>query len=100
MKLSHEIAKILEEDLEKIIQREINEPDFMPMENYLTCEDRFRDMVHKALEMGAVKTGALSVLTHRESEDHNDDRQYEFALLTSVLPPERIEIGKRSFWNN
>jgi hypothetical protein len=98
MKLSHELGKIFEQGIEKVIQMEIDDPDYLPQRNYDTCEQRAEDMVKDAC-VSVIKTLALSIATHR-NEKHDENHNAEIGELSIDLSPEEIEIGTRSWWNS
>ena len=97
MKLSHELGKIFESEIEAIIQKEIDDPDFLAQENYSTCESRARDMWDH-VSMKIVRVLALAICTHRE-KDHGEDHKKEIEEISENLTPEEIEVSTRGWWN-
>ena len=94
-KLSEELSKMFKEDFEEIIQREIEEPGFLPQEHFKTCEQRAAAAVTMATER-VRKTFALSIAVHREKEHKESNFDEQAALLATGADS---EIGTRSFWN-
>ena len=96
MKLQHELAKILEDELGKEFDREINEPDYKPQHMYADCNDRASDLLSGAFER-VTKTLTLAIIEHRESA-HEEDREIERKVVESQLNEEEIEISTRGWW--
>lgn len=98
MKLSHELGKILESEMETIIQKEIDDSDFLSQEDYSTCESRARDMWDH-VSMKVVRILALAICIHRE-KDHGEDHKKEIEEISENLTPEEIEVSTRGWWNS
>lgn len=102
MKLSHELGKIFEEEIAKVIQREIDDPDYLPQSDFADsktpCTDRADHMILDALP-AVVNTLALCICTSREQKQ-SDDTTTEADKLKEGLTEEQIDIGIRSFWND
>lgn len=91
------VAKRLKEDL----AREINEPDYMPQEDFETCLARMEALSANAVEY-ANKFGGLAIANHRsletESGGHGEDKSAEIASLSADLEQEDLEAAERWFW--
>ena len=102
MKLPHELGKIFEEEIGKIIQREIDDADYLPQSDFedskTPCTDRADHMILDALP-AVVNTLGLAVAKHRK-ENHGEDTTAEMDTLAMDLTDEQQQIGKRSWWNN
>ena len=98
MKLSHELGKLFEEEFDKIIQAEIDNPGFMAQEQFPNCESRAFAGIAAAMPK-LVKTLALAICSHREVE-HKEDHGAEIEHLSMNLSPKEVDIGIRSWWNN
>ena len=97
MKLSHELGKIFESELDKVIRREIDEPEYMPQKDFENCEERARAMVNDAAE-AVVKTLGLAICNHREGK-HNEDHLSEIDELSEDLSADKVEIAARGWWD-
>lgn len=98
MKLSHELGKIFESEMKIIIQKEIDDSDFLAQENYSTCESRARDMWDH-VSMKVVRVLALAICTHRE-KDHGEDHKKEIEEISENLTPKEIEVSTRGWWSH
>lgn len=98
MKLSHELGKIFEEEMNAVIQREIDDPDYLPQSDFENCEERAAAIVKDAC-VSVIKTLAVGIATHRQSDKHKEDHQAEITELSISLSPERMEIGERGWWD-
>ena len=98
MKLSHELGKIFESEMTKVIQAEIDNPGFLGQEQFANCESRAFAGVACAMPK-IVKILALSIAAHREQE-HQENHRAEAEHLSIELSPEEVEIGTRGFWGN
>ncbi len=102
MKLPHELGKIFEEKMEKVIQREIDDPDYLPQSDFADsktpCTDRADHMILDAIP-AVVNTLALCIAEHRK-EHHGEDTTAEAEKLKEELTEEQLEVGTRSFWNS
>ena len=98
MKLSHELAKIFEKEMDELIQTEIDNSGFMPQEIFENCEIRAAAGIAIAIEK-VKKIFALSICSHREME-HAENRDEEIDILKTTLTSEEVEIGTRGFWGN
>ena len=98
MKLSHELGKIFEKEMDAVIQREINDPTYLPQEGFSDCEGRAQVMMAFA-KRKVVKTLALAICSHRV-EKHGEDHSEEITRLKSQLSSDEIEVGDRGWWLN
>ncbi len=96
MKLSHELGKIFEKEMDAVIQQEIDEPAFLAQEAFADCESRAIVMMAIATRQ-VVKTLALSICSHR-AEKHGEDHSDDTARLKPQLSPDEIEVGDRGWW--
>jgi len=96
MKLSHELAKIFETEIEKVIEKEINEPDFMPQKVFNSCKERSAGMLQVAM-LPVINTFALAIAKHRK-EKHGEDMSKEMEALSLDLTDEQQEIGIMGWW--
>lgn len=97
MKLSHELAKIFEREIEIVINKEIAEPDFLKSEEFKTSEDRARAGVGIAME-AVVKALALADATHREVK-HDENTMDEQATLMASMADADVEVSVRGWWS-
>ena len=102
MKLSHELGKIFEASIEKVLQREKEDSNFLPQSQFANsitpCTDRSKAIIEAASE-DVINTLGLGICTHRESDEHGEFHEDEKICLVADMTPELIEIGERSFWN-
>ena len=96
MKLSHELAKIFEAEMDAVIQKEIDEPDYLPQSDFETCEERAAAMVKDAC-VAVIKTVAISIGKHRESE-HDEDHEAELKVLAEEVTKEQLQVGVMGWW--
>lgn len=102
MKLSHELAKIFEAKIEKVIEKEINDPDYLPQSDFADsktpCTDRADLMILDAIP-AVVNTLALAITKHRK-EHHNEDTAAEMETISLDLTDEQKEIGTMGWWRH
>lgn len=98
MKLSHELGKIFEKEMDAVIEQEIKDVRFLHQEQFPNCESRAAAMVAIATTKVA-KTLALSICSHRE-EKHEEDHSDEIARLKPQLSPDEIEVGTYGWWGH
>ena len=98
MKLSHELGKIFESEMDKVIQKERENPDFLPHKYFETCEGRAFVGVAMATPK-VVKMLALAICSHREIE-HNENHKEEIKRLNMALSSEEVEASIKSWWSN
>jgi hypothetical protein len=98
MKLSHELGKIFEKEMQAVIDAEINDPEYLPQEDFETCRQRAQAMVEIAAEV-VVKTLALAIANHREAK-HKEDHKSEIESVSIGLTSEQLEVGTRAWWLN
>jgi len=100
MKLSKELGKTFAYEIEKVIQREINNPGYMPQsefaESKTPCYDRADRMVLAALP-AVVDTLALSISNHRVKK-HKEKHADEIKTLEATLSDDQINISTRYWW--
>ncbi len=96
MKLSHELAKIFEKEMDAVIQQEIEDPDYQPQHDYPNCESRAAAMVSIAT-IKVVKTLGLAICSHR-AEKHDEDHIEEIKRLKPQLSADEIEVGTDGWW--
>lgn len=100
MKLSHELAKIFEEEIEKVIEKEINDPDYLPQSDFegskTPCTDRADRMILDALP-AIVNTLGLAVAKHRK-EHHDENTTAEMETLSVDLTDEHQQVGLMGWW--
>ncbi len=96
MKLSHELAKIFEEQMDIVIQREIDEPDYLPQSDFDSCEDRAVAMVQDAAYR-VIKVLGISIAKHRK-EHHNEDTDDEIKSLSVGVPDEQVSVALMGWW--
>lgn len=102
MKLSHELSKIFEKEMEKVIQREIDDPDYLPHSYFedskIPCTDRATNMILDAMS-SVINTLAFAIAEHRK-EHHKEDTTVEVGKLKEILTEEQIEISTRGWWSD
>ena len=98
MKLSHELGKIFEREMDAVLQNEIDEPAYLPQETFVDCESRATVMMAIATRQ-VIKTLALSICSHR-AEKHGEDHSRETTRLKPQLSPDEIEVGTDGWWIN
>ena len=100
MKLSKELGKTFAYEIEKVIQREINNPRYMPQSEFADsktpCTDRADMMVLAALP-AVVDTLALSIANHRVKK-HKEKHADEIKTLEATLSDDQINISTRYWW--
>ena len=101
-KLSTELAKIFEAEIEKVIQKEINDPDYLPQSDFTDsktpCTDRADHMILDALP-AVVNTLGLAVAKHRK-EQHDEDTLAEMEILSADLTDKQQEVGLMGWWRH
>ncbi len=95
MKLSHELAKMFEEELEKTLSKEQEKKEYLPQEAFENCESRSLSLLHGAFKRVA-NTMTLAIIEHRETE-HEEDYKTERAI-TEIQTTEADQKVARSFW--
>ena len=98
MKLSKELARMVEEDLQDIFKNEIADDQFMPQADYNSCLERAEDMISAATNR-ATQVLALAIIKHRE-EKHKEDRKLEKEEIIELLHDEDVSVGLMSWWNH
>ena len=98
MKLSHELAKIFEKEMDAVIEQEIDEPAFLAQEAFADCESRAMIMMAIATRK-VVKTLGLAICSHRE-EKHGEDHSEEIESLKEHLSVDEREVGTDAWWLN
>ena len=99
MKLSHELGKIFESEIQAIFEKEQNNPAYLPQELYPDAESRAEAILIAAID-NTKKVLALAIATHR-IEEHDDKKfQDESDNLKNELSPEEIEVGTRGWWGH
>lgn len=98
MKLSEELAKLFEAEIEKVIEKEINDPDYMPQKMFNTCKERSAGMIQVAL-VPIINTFALAIAKHRK-ESHREDTAAEMEALSLDLTDDQQEIGLMAWWRH
>lgn len=99
-KLSTELAKIFEAEIEKVIQKEINDLDYLPQSDFTDsktpCTDRADHMILDALP-AVVNTLGLAVAKHRK-ENHGEDTTAEMDTLAIDLTDGQKVVGIMAWW--
>lgn len=99
MKLSSNLAGIFEKEIEKIIQKEKDNPEFLNSDKYANCEERARAGIYMACEQ-VIKKLALDICLHGINDpNHEYGSQQEFEKLRAELNSEYIESVTRDWWN-
>lgn len=98
MKLSHELGKIFEREMDVVIQQEIDDPAFLAQEAFADCESRAMIMMAIATRK-VVKTLGLAICSHRE-EKHEEDHAEEIERLKEQLSVDELEVGTDGWWIN
>jgi hypothetical protein len=86
MKLQHELSKILEDELTKEFDKEVNNADYKPQHLYADCNERANDLLSGAFDR-VTKTLTLAIIKHRE-EAHEENRADERKLIESEMVAE------------
>jgi hypothetical protein len=96
MKASHELGKIFEEELERVLAKEVAEKDYLPHEDFNNSLDRSEAIMEAATEV-CKKILAVSIAKHRKDK-HNEDTDHEIAKYSEGLEPEQLEITTQAWW--
>ena len=99
MKLSHELGKIFESEMDAVIQKEIDNPDYLPQSDFDSCEERAAAMAKDA-SVAVIKTLALCIIKHREGEKHGEDYLDEKNRLSESVTNDQLQVSIMSFWNS
>lgn len=97
MDLSKKIGERFIEDLEAIIKKEIDDPGFLPQEDFSNCEMRALAMI-RAAEERAIKMMTIAIAKHR-MDDHKEDRQLEIDEASVGLEQEDVSVAVMGWWN-
>lgn len=96
MKLSYELGKIFEQEFTKVIQKEIDDPNYLPQEDFENCMDRAKAMLADAMpSIEKVLAGAIA--THR-IEHHKEPREEELKVYQENLEPEQLQVTVQGWW--
>ena len=98
MDLSQKIGERFTEDLEAIIKKEIDDPDFMPQSKYSNCSHRAGAMIDAATAR-AKKMMTIAIAKHRQ-DGHSEDRQQEIDEASIGLEQEDVSVAVMSWWNH
>jgi hypothetical protein len=96
MKLQHELAKILEDELGKEFQREVDNAEYKPQADYIDCSERANDLLNGAFGR-VTKTLTLAIIKHRE-DAHEENREDERKLVESEMEVEDIPVASTKSW--
>ncbi|MCK5603487.1 hypothetical protein KAR91_16500 [Candidatus Pacearchaeota archaeon] len=96
MKESHELSKIFEEELNRVLAKEIAEKDYLPHEDFNNSLDRSEAIIEAATEV-CKKILAVSIAKHRKDK-HNEDTGHEIEKYSKDLEPEQLEITNYAWW--
>lgn len=96
MKLSHELAKVFEEEFENVMQKEIDNPDYLPQEDFETCLDRAIAMTSAAMVVPNRMLG-VAIAVHRHDK-HGDDTAKEIGEVAEGLTTEQLEAATMGWW--
>jgi hypothetical protein len=83
MNFTKYLAKVFEEELEKVFNKEKLEVGFLNQEQFETCSDRVKKAFEIAIER-PVQIGILATSTHR-TKKHDEDRTGEILESQSKL---------------
>ena len=97
MDLSKKIGERFVADLDAIIKKEIDDPDFMPQSEYSNCAQRAGAMIDAATD-GAKKMMTIAIAKHR-IDGHSEDRQREIDEASEGLDQEDISVAVMGWWN-
>ena len=99
-KLSKELAKIFEVEIEKVIQKEIDDPDYLPQSEFADsktpCTDR-ADMMILDASPAIINTLAYAIAIHRNGK-HGEDNVKEIDDLSLKLTTDQKAISTRTWW--
>ena len=98
MKLSHELGKIFEKEMDAVIQKEIDDSEYLPQSDFESCEERATAMTKDAT-VAVIKTLGMSICTHRMDE-HSEDHQEESDRLASEIDNDQLVVGTRGWWSD
>lgn len=94
------LAGIFQEKLKEVLQREVDNPDYLPQGDFADsktpCTDRAERLVSEA-QKTVIKTLGLCVAesrTLKQGEDHST----EMVSLESSLTEKQIGISTRGWW--
>lgn len=96
-KLSDELGRIIAEEFQAVFDREVQDADFMPQGDFVSCQERANAMLGHATQRAA-KVLAIAIAAHRQ-EKHSEDRSIEMESLTASVSDEDVSVGVRSWWN-
>ena len=99
MKLSHELGKIFESEMDAVIQKEIDDPNYLPQSDFDSCEERATAMVKDAT-VAVIKTLAISIAKHREGENHGENHTDELNGLVENVDNNQLQVGLMGWWSN
>ena len=92
--LAHELAKQFEIDMYKVLVKELNEPDYLPQKDFVSCRDRAAAGVMEAAK-GTIDTLGLATAISREVK-YGDNTTDEQALLLESGAD--AEVGMETWW--
>lgn len=97
MKLSTELSKIFEEELERDLTKEQEKKEFLSQESFESCGARSEAILKAAYDrVNKVLTNAI--INHRE-KDHEEDHSKERAVNEVSMSTQDIEASARTWWN-
>ena len=92
-KLSEVLAEVFEKEMEELIQREANEPGFLPQEHFKTCRERAEVGVFMATR-NVVDVMTAAIVKHRQ-ETHGEDRSEELKAIDASS----IALAESNWWS-
>ena len=98
--LARRLAAVFEEEFKKVLQREIDQPDFLSQDEFIgsktPCTDRADRLIIAALGP-VVNTLGLAVAESR-TLDKGENHSTEMVNLEAVLSDELIDLAKAPWW--
>lgn len=96
MKLSHELGKIFEEEFQKVLEKEVNDPKYLSQDDFENCMDRAKAGVAEALPK-VEKFLATAIAAHR-IEKHGEPLEEELKTYSEGLTEQEVAISTQGWW--
>lgn len=96
MKLAHELAKVLEDELGKDLALEIAQESYLPDEAFKSSRQRAIALSQPAIDR-VVNMLTRAIIEHREVE-HNEDKDMEKAVVETQMSVEDIQVATQGWW--
>lgn len=98
-KLTETLTAIFAEEIEKDIQKEIENEKYLSQESFGSCSARADAMIYNAIER-VRKVYALAIVNHRRKEHEEDYGEEETNLIATMDTADIQTAETRGFWSD